>query len=83
MKEKSITIRLSEDDYQIIQYYKDYYHMNNTQVIQSLLKNHLPNNQYQQEIATALCNIYIRLTELGLSDDAISLEVQKLCRMLS
>jgi len=83
MKNNSISIRLTDKELNILNSYKDHYHMNNTQVISFLLNNNIPQTQHQQEIAGTVCRIYIRLHELGLADDTITKEVQKLCQILS
>ncbi len=82
MKSKSITIRLSNEEYNILNNINSLYHISHSEYIRKLINNSLPTNMYNQEIPTILGKIYIRLTELGLQDEEITQEVHKLCQML-
>ena len=57
--------------------------MTNSEYIRSLITNAVPvTENHNQEIASIMCKIQIRLAELGLEDENISKEVNRLCRML-
>lgn len=74
-KDKTISLRLSNKEYSIIE--------SNSNYLRSLINNALPVEvDYRQNIAPIMCKIQIRLTELGLEDEEITREVNQLCRML-
>lgn len=86
MKNKSNTISVRLDDrlFYLISNNSSKLHISNSEYIRSLLSNiHPVEENHNQEIATALCKLHIRLSELGLEDEEVSREVFRLCQMLS
>lgn len=84
MKKKTISIRLDSNEYSILSNNSKNHNMNNSKYIRSLILGApLTAENHNQEIATVLCKLHVRLTELGLNNEEIAQEVQKLCQMLS
>ena len=82
-KDKTISLRLSNEEYSILESNSNNLNMNISQYLRSMIKNVLPaETDYRQHIAPIMCNIQIRLAELGLEDDEIVKEIRKLCLML-
>lgn len=86
MKDKkySITIRLTEDDYNTITNNSKNQRMTVSDYIRAMVHNALPNGvDYRQDIAPIICRIYIQLQKLGINEEDITKEVHTLCQMLS
>lgn len=82
-KDKTISLRLSEEEYNILEYNSNNLNMSISRYIRSMIRNTLPTQiNYRQYIAPVMCRIQIRLTELGLEDDEIIKEINALCLML-
>lgn len=82
-KDKTISLRLSNKEYTILESNSNKLNMSNSNYLRSLISNALPAEvNYRQNIAPIMCKIQIRLTELGLEDEEITKEVNQLCRML-
>lgn len=82
-KDKTISLRLNEEIYNIVNTNSNNLHMTNSEYIRSLITDAIPvTENHNQEIASIMCRIQIRLAELGLEDENISKEVNQLCRML-
>lgn len=82
-KDKTISLRLSNEEYSILESNSNNLNMSVSKYIRSMLNNALPAEiNYRQYIAPIMCRILIRLSELGLEDEEITKEVNKLCRML-
>lgn len=82
-KDKTISLRLSNEEYSILESNSNNLNMNTSQYLRSMINNALPAEiNYRQYIAPIMCRIQIRLNELGLEDEEISKEVNNLCRML-
>lgn len=82
-KDKTISLRLNEEIYNIVNTNSNNLHMTNSEYIRSLITDAIPvTENHNQEIASIMCKIQIRLAELGLEDEDISKEVNQLCRML-
>ena len=82
-KDKTISLRLSNKEYTILESNSNKLNMSNSNYLRSLINNALPAEvDYRQTIAPILCKIQIRLAELGLEDEEITKEVNQLCRML-
>ena len=82
-KDKTISLRLNEEIYNIVNTNSNNLHMTNSEYIRSLITNAIPvTENHNQEIASIMCKIQIRFAELGLAYETISKEVNQLCRML-
>lgn len=82
-KDKTISLRLSNEEYGILESNSNNLHMTTSQYIRSMINKSLPAGiNYRQYIAPVMCKIQIRLAELGLEDDEIIKEINKLCLML-
>ena len=82
-KDKTISLRLSNKEYTILESNSNKLNMSNSNYLRSLINNALPAEvDYRQTIAPIMSKIQIRLAELGLEDEAITKEVNQLCRML-
>lgn len=82
-KDKTISLRLSNEEYSILESNSNNLNMTTSQYLRSMINNALPaETDYRQYIAPIMCKIQIRLSELGLKDEEISKEVNNLCRML-
>ena len=82
-KNKPISLRLNEKEYNILSTNSNNLHMSNSEYIRSLITNATPTTEnHNQEIATIMCKIQIRLAELRLEDENITKELNQLCRML-
>ena len=82
-KDKTISLRLSNEEYAVLESNSNNLNMTMSQYIRSSINNALPaENNYRQYIAPIMCKIQIRLAELGLEDDEIVKEIDKLCLML-
>ena len=82
-KNKPISLRLNDELYNIVNINSNNLHMSNSEYIRSLIANAVPvTENHNQEIASIMCKIQIRLAELGLESEEISREVNQLCRML-
>ena len=82
-KDKTISLRLSNKEYTILESNSNKLNMSNSNYLRSLISNALPEEvNYRQTIAPIMCKIQIRLAELGLEDEEITREVNQLCRML-
>ena len=83
-KNKPISLRLNGELYNIISINSNNLHMTNSEYIRSLIANAVPvTEKHNQEIASVLCKIHIRLSELDLEDEEIAKEVHHICLMLS
>ena len=82
-KDKTISLRLSNKMYTIIESNSNKLNMSNSNYLRLLISNALPAEvNYRQSIVPIMCRIQIRLTELGLEDEEITKEVNQLCRIL-
>lgn len=82
-KDKTISLRLSNEEYSILESNSNNLNMTTSQYIRSMINKSLPAEiNYRQYIAPVMCKIQIRLGELGLEDDEIVKEINKLCLML-
>lgn len=82
-KDKIISLRLNEEIYNIVNTNSNNLHMTNSEYIRFLITDAIPvTENHNQEIASIMCKIQIRLAELGLEDENISKEINQLCRML-
>lgn len=83
-KNNTISLRLNEEEYNILSINSNHLNLSYSQYIRMLINNSLPAPvDYRQSIAPVIGKIYIRLQELGLEEDAITKEVHALCQMLS
>ena len=83
-KNKPISLRLNEKEYNILSTNSNNLHMTNSEYIRSLIANAVPvTENHNQEIASIMCKIHVRLSELGLEDEEIAKEVHRICLMLS
>lgn len=75
-KNKPISLRLNEKEYNILSTNSNYLHMTNSEYIRSLITNAVPvTENHNQEIASIMCKIQIRLAELGLESEEITKEI--------
>lgn len=82
-KDKTISLRLSNKEYTILESNSNKLNMSNSNYLRSLINNALPAEvDYRQNIAPIMSKIQIRLAELGMEDEEITKEVNQLCRML-
>ena len=82
-KDKTISLRLTNEEYSILEFNSSNLNMSISQYIRSMINNALPTQiNYRQYIAPIMCKTQIRLAELGLEDDEIVKEIRKLCLML-
>lgn len=83
-KSNTISLRLSNEEYNLININCNHLNMNPSQYIRSLINGTNPVSvDYRQIIAPMICEMYIRLQELGLEDDEITKKVHDLCQTLS
>ena len=83
-KSNTISLRLSDEEYNIINTNCNNLNMNPSQYIRSLINGTNPVSvDYRQAIAPMICEMYVRLQELGLEDDEITKKVHSLCQTLS
>lgn len=83
-KTNSVSLRLSEAEYAQLTAESNSHGMTNSNYIRHLICNDLPaDNCPRKEIASLLCNIYIKLSEQGLDSQTIEKEVHRLCQILS
>lgn len=83
-KSNTISLRLSNEEYNIINTNCNNLNMNPSQYLRSLIHEANPvSKDYRQVIVPTICEMYIRLQELGLEDDEITKKVHNLCQMLS
>ena len=82
-KDKTISLRLSNEEYSIVESNSNNLNMSMSQYMRTMINNTLPaETDYRQHIAPIMCRVQIRLAELGLEDDEIVKEIRKLCLML-
>ena len=82
-KDKTISLRLSNEEYSKLESNSNNLNMNTSQYLRYMINDALPaETNYRQYIAPIMCRIQIRLAELGLGDEDISKEINQLCRML-
>ena len=82
-KDKTISLRLSNEEYSILESNSNNLNMSISQYMRSMINNALPTEtDYRQHIAPIMCRVQIRLAALGLEDDEIVKEINKLCLML-
>lgn len=84
MRTKSIPIslRLSQDEYSLLEFNASHAGMTNSQYIRSLISGSVPSSKnILPEVASVLCRVYILLEEKGLETEKVSREVQKLCQL--
>lgn len=82
-KDKTISLRVSNEEYKIIESNSKNLNMSISNYIRYMIHNTLPAEvNYRQYIAPIMCRVQIRLAELGLEDDEIVKEIRKLCLML-
>ena len=82
-KQITISLRLSNEEYSILESNSTNLNMTISQYIRSSINHSLPaETNYRQLIAPVMCRIQIRLAELGMEDDEIVKEINKLCLML-
>ena len=83
-KSNTISLRLSDEEYNIINTNCNNLNMNPSQYLRSLINGTNPvSMDYRHVIAPTICEMYIRLQELGLEDDEITKKVHDLCQTLS
>ena len=83
-KDKLVSLRLSKEEYQKLEKDSQNRNMKTSEYLRSLISDTAPQqNLHQQEIAAALCNIYILMEEKGLDDSPLTKEVHHLCQILS
>ena len=83
-KTKTISIRLDDEEYLRLSNISNTHNMTNSEYIRSLIGDNKPGiNNHAPEIAASLSRLYIRLQELGIGEEAVSKEVDALCRTLS
>ena len=81
---KTLSIRINEDIYQLISNNSKNNNMSISEYVRSVLEGITPNNKnYNPQIASLLSRLYIRLSELGISEEEIAKEVYALCQILS
>ena len=81
-KDKTISLRLSNKEYTILESNRNKLNMSKSNNLRSLINNALPAEvDYRQTIAPIMCKIQSRLADLGLEDEEITKEVNQLCRM--
>lgn len=82
-KDKTISLRLSKEEYSILESNSNNLNMSVSQYLRSMINDALPAEvNYRQSIAPIICKIQIRLSELGMEDEDITKEINNLCRML-
>lgn len=83
-KTKTISIRLNNEEYIRLSNISNTHNMTNSEYIRFLIDDNKPGiNNHAPEIAASLSRLYIRLEELGIGEEAVSKEVDALCRTLS
>ena len=83
-KTKTIRIRLKKEEYIRLTNISNNHNKTNSEYIRSLIDDNKPGiNNHAPEIAASLARLYIRLEELGIGEEAVSKEVDALCRTLS
>lgn len=83
-RNKTVSLRLNEEEYNALDISSNNLHMTISQYLRSMINNTTPAMEnHNQEIATMICKLYIRLNELGLENEEITDEVHRLCQMLS
>ena len=83
-KTKTISIRLNNEEYIRLSNISNTHNMTNSEYIRFLIDDNKPGiNNHAPEIAALLSRLYIRLQELGIGEEAVSKEVDALCRTLS
>ena len=83
-KTKTISIRLNNEEYIRLSNISNTHNMTNSEYIRSLIDDNKPGiNNHALQIAASLSRLYIRLRELGIGEEAVSKEVDALCRTLS
>ncbi len=83
-KSISVSLRLSEAEYTKLISESKSHRMTNSNYIRHLICNDLPTaNCPRKEIASLLCDLYIKLSEQGLDSKAIAEEAKRLCQILS
>ena len=83
MKNKTISIRLSEEEYSILNTILEKNNMTASNCIREFIHGVKPKESHNQEVAKIMAQIYIRLGELGMEDEKLMEEVQALCQSLS
>lgn len=82
-KDKTISLRLSNEEYTILESNSNHQNMSISEYIRSMIDHSLPAQiNYRQHIVPIMCRIQIRLSELGLVDEEIVKEINNLCQML-
>ena len=82
-KDKTISLRVTNEEYSILESNSTNLNMTISQYIRSSINHSLPSEtNYRQHIAPIMCRLQIRLAELGLEDEEIVKEINKLCLML-
>lgn len=80
---KTISFKLNPKEYSTLVSNAANLHMSTSQYIRSLITGDSQNKgNYDPEIASAICKIYLLLEEQGLEKESISQEVYKLCQLL-
>ena len=83
-KTKTISIRLNNEEYIRLSNISNTHNMTNSEYIRFLIDDNKPGiNNHAPEIAASPSRLYIRLEELGIGAEAVSKEVDALCRTLS
>ena len=84
MRNHTITLRLSNEEYHKLEHDACHSQMTTSQYIRALISNITPKqNNHQQEIATQICKLYIILTEKGIDpNDPLMKEMNRLCQIL-
>lgn len=81
-KDKTISIRLNDQQYAILESNSKNLNMSISEYIRSQIDNAptvVPN--HRQEVSSIMCRLYILLEEQGLGDEAVVKEVHQLCQM--
>ena len=82
MKDKTISIRVTEEEYQRLNMISSQNKMNVSHYIRSLIQDSKPIISHNQEAAKAIAKIYVKLEELGIEDEELTEEVHMLCQNL-
>lgn len=81
---KTLSIRINKDIYQLISNNSKNNNMSVSEYVRSVLEEITPNDKnFNPRIVSLLSRLYIRLCELGISEDEIAKEVYELCQILS
>lgn len=83
-KSKTLSIRINKEIYQLLSNNSKNNNMSVSDYVRSILEGVTPNDKnYNPQIVSLLSRLYIRLSELGISEEEIAKEVYALCQILS